>query len=56
MENTIDYQIIIFLINFTTKFEEEPHGIKIIPTKKYFAGIGGKHKLAIIPERGKSKK
>ena len=22
--NTIDYQIIIFLINFTTKFEEEP--------------------------------
>ena len=24
MENTIDYQIIIFLINFTTKFEEEP--------------------------------
>jgi hypothetical protein len=38
MENTIDYQIIIFLINFTTKFEEEPHGIKIIPTKKYFSG------------------
>ena len=25
MENTIDYQIIIFLIKFTTKFEEEPH-------------------------------
>ena len=24
MENTIDYQIIIFLIKFTTKFEEEP--------------------------------
>ena len=24
MLNTIDYQIIIFLINFTTKFEEEP--------------------------------
>jgi len=23
MENTIDYQIIIFSINFTTKFEEE---------------------------------
>ena len=23
MENTIDYQIIIFLINFTTKFEAE---------------------------------
>ncbi|MDU4864283.1 MAG: hypothetical protein E6X58_06615, partial [Bacteroides sp.] len=23
--NTIDYQIIIFLIKFTTKFEEEPH-------------------------------
>ena len=22
--NTIDYQIIIFSINFTTKFEEEP--------------------------------
>ena len=38
MENTINYQIIIFLINFTTKFEEEPHGIKIIPTKKYFSG------------------
>ena len=25
MENTIDYQIIIFLINFTVKFEEEPN-------------------------------
>ena len=24
MKNTIDYQIIIFLIKFTTKFEEEP--------------------------------
>ncbi len=36
--STINYQIIIFLINFTTKFEEEPHGIKIIPTKKYFSG------------------
>ena len=24
MENTIDYQIIISLIKFTTKFEEEP--------------------------------
>lgn len=32
------YQIIILSINFTTKFEEEPHGIKIIPTKKYFSG------------------
>ena len=25
MLNTIDYQIIIFLIKFTTKFEEEPY-------------------------------
>ena len=27
MLNTIDYQIIIFLINFTVKFEEEPNNL-----------------------------
>jgi hypothetical protein len=27
MENAIDYQIIIFLINFTVKFEEEPNNL-----------------------------
>ena len=25
IRNGVDYQIIIFLIKFTTKFEEEPH-------------------------------
>jgi len=27
MLNAIDYQIIIFLINFTVKFEEEPNNL-----------------------------
>ena len=32
--NTIDYQIIIFLINFTTKFEEESKNPIVAPCMK----------------------
>jgi len=34
MLNTIDYQIIIFLINFTTKFEEESKNSIVAPCMK----------------------
>jgi hypothetical protein len=34
MENTIDYQIIIFSINFTTKFEEESKNPIVAPCMK----------------------
>lgn len=34
MLNTIDYQIIIFLINFTTKFEEESKNPIVAPCMK----------------------
>jgi len=34
IENTIDYQIIIFSINFTTKFEEESKNPIVAPCMK----------------------
>ena len=34
MKNTIDYQIIIFSINFTTKFEEESKNPIVAPYMK----------------------